>query len=536
MSHMWEKLRQKVCLASYQSNAGNFETNYLYHWSSDVLYRHLQTHPNTENNQEQSARTLEGQDSEIHPPPDEQNTSGSTDDAVASRCGTHKTTRTASAVFMSSRKRRSALSSSKRNHVGPQQSVVPQALLPAIDSSSAPANLVRTPSQRDPSDTEASERVHPASTHRCGIDGEIDPNEDVFDYEDNIHPVSEFLSQRAPGVDDMARSLDNGLTSGHHRVNPTGVLESPRQHIMSNRETGEAQDTESCAHESSVGLSQANASETLTSQLNIRLPWTLNLEESTQQAHFPVEGDFNAFSFSPGDIPPLGALDIGSHMLNCTDYYNPDFPFSALRADDETTNGPPMAFSVHQIGRIRRLWSGQGPKPGIRLTRKLWKRAIHHEADSIFSVPQASCPSSEQSAPSSSQMSRWAMDEECRSSLIQYCIELEDLIGHEESIDDETRSTPLSVSEKSFSVSEATFPTIDILDSSLSFFFQFFHPILHFMHKSTFDAKKTPSLLLLSMCLVGLCYLDQTRTRAFVVRYLKVCYSQVTSSYSRITC
>lgn len=488
----------------------------LTHQNSDVLYRHLQTHP-TSKDQEQPTRTLVRQHGE-------QIISRSTNGAVTSGRGIPRTTRTASPeqprVSASNRERRSTLSSNGRNRDDPQQLLMSKGLLPDSQQSSTTDSLVHTPSQRDPIDTDTGGRMQPASTSRWDTIVEDNLNEYAFDHEDAIPSVPVSFSYPTPRLDDTRTSVSNEFTSGHHRGNSTSILESPRQQVMSNREVRVAQDVGNCRDEGSTGHAQTSGPEAF------ELPWTLDLGKNTQQAHFRVEEDLNLFSFGLGEISPSGALDTSPHMLDCTNYDNPGLPFLTSRADDETTNSPPMAFSAPQMLRIRRLWSRQRPKPGIRLIRKLWKRVIHHEADGIFSAPQDSCPSSEQPAPNSScQMSRWGMDEQCRNSLIQYCKELDDLVRHEESIEEEMGSTPRSASEQSFSVSEATFPAMEILDSSLGFFFQFFHPILPFMHKSTFDAKNTPSLLLLSMCLVGLSYMDRTGTRAFVLRYLKVCYS-----------
>ena len=488
----------------------------LTHQNSDVLYRHLQTHP-TSKDQEQPTRTLVRQHGE-------QIISRSTNGAVTSGRGIPRTTRTASPeqprVSASNRERRSTLSSNGRNRDDPQQLLMSKALLPDSQQSSTTDSLVHTPSQRDPIDTDTGGRMQPASTSTWDTIVEDNLNEYAFDHEDAIPSVPVSFSYPTPRLDDTRTSVSNEFTSGHHRGNSTSILESPRQQVMSNREVRVAQDVGNCRDEGSTGHAQTSGPEAF------ELPWTLDLGKNTQQAHFRVEEDLNLFSFGLREISPSGPLDTSPHMLDCTNYDNPGLPFSTSRADDETTNSPPMAFSAPQMLRIRRLWSRQRPKPGIRLIRKLWKRVIHHEADGIFSAPQDSCPSSEQPAPNSScQMSRWGMDEQCRNSLIQYCKELDDLVRHEESIEEEMGSTPRSASEQSFSVSEATFPAMEIFDSSLGFFFQFFHPILPFMHKSTFDAKNTPSLLLLSMCLVGLSYMDRTGTRAFVLRYLKVCYS-----------
>ncbi|KAH7129139.1 fungal-specific transcription factor domain-containing protein [Dactylonectria macrodidyma] len=152
--------------------------------------------------------------------------------------------------------------------------------------------------------------------------------------------------------------------------------------------------------------------------------------------------------------------------------------------------------------------------------RQLWEKVIHHKSDNIFTAPQASAYEFTHAAPNRRQTSPRSMDEECRTRLAQHCKELDESFPYGKSIDDETQTTPRSSLTGSPDASDNTFPTLEILDSSLDFFFQFFHPILPFMHKSTFDPRNTPSPLLLAMCLVGLSYVDRLRTRAFVSRYL----------------
>ncbi|KAK5275372.1 hypothetical protein LTR40_013134, partial [Exophiala xenobiotica] len=65
-----------------------------------------------------------------------------------------------------------------------------------------------------------------------------------------------------------------------------------------------------------------------------------------------------------------------------------------------------------------------------------------------------------------------------------------------------------------------TFPSTETLDMSISLYFRRFHPVLPFVHQATFDAKSTPSSLLLPMCLIGLSILNPGGADEFIRLYL----------------
>lgn len=81
------------------------------------------------------------------------------------------------------------------------------------------------------------------------------------------------------------------------------------------------------------------------------------------------------------------------------------------------------------------------------------------------------------------------------------------------------RSPVGSRSETCTSQSEPTgikFPSREVLDVSVGLFFRRFNPLFPFMHEPTFRARETPTSLLFSLCLIGLCYLGDEGAKLFV--------------------
>ncbi|SPJ77042.1 uncharacterized protein FTOL_06268 [Fusarium torulosum] len=244
-------------------------------------------------------------------------------------------------------------------------------------------------------------------------------------------------------------------------------------------------------------------------------PSTFTREETNYQCSF---GDFDELDMFFFDMEQLPVLDDTQYNFNNMDHLGPDssgVPFSTPTLDAESHSGAPgsgglMTISVGQMKKVQRIWSRQRPKIPAQITNRLWSDVVKHNADNIFTTPQHNLNFG------SCQSLRCNVDQECRKRLIQYCKDLDSSFG-----------------VSSTATDGISMPTLDILDSSLDFYFQFFHPILPVIHKSTFDARSTPNPLLLAMCLVGLSYLHQTQTQAFLIRYLKrllpACLGDLTS-------
>ncbi|KAM0597920.1 hypothetical protein ACHAPN_002849 [Verticillium nonalfalfae] len=60
-------------------------------------------------------------------------------------------------------------------------------------------------------------------------------------------------------------------------------------------------------------------------------------------------------------------------------------------------------------------------------------------------------------------------------------------------------------------------PTADTFAVCIDLYFQRFHPLFPFIHEPTFSARRTPNIILLPICLIGLHLLDPDKTRSFVI-------------------
>ncbi|KAF4962856.1 hypothetical protein FSARC_9099 [Fusarium sarcochroum] len=267
-----------------------------------------------------------------------------------------------------------------------------------------------------------------------------------------------------------------------------------------------------CRNDASQGSTMGHPSFAISlalkSQLDFDLPPTFTREETHQQ------NPFDMFSFDVGQTPILDDTQFNPDVMDLLNFDTSDPRFSMPTVDTVSCNSIPrrgglMTISTGQMQKVQQIWSRQRPKVPLRITNRLWSGVIKHNADNIFTTPQDS-PNIE-SCPSLG----CNVDHECRTRLIRYCNYLD-----------------ISLASSSTATLDISMPSVDILDSSLDFYFQFFHPILPVIHKSTFDARNTPSPLLLAMCLVGLSYLDRTQTKAFLIRYLRLlpaCHSDLMS-------
>ncbi|KAF2187333.1 hypothetical protein K469DRAFT_749140 [Zopfia rhizophila CBS 207.26] len=301
-------------------------------------------------------------------------------------------------------------------------------------------------------------------------------------------PILEIVSESVPGPEKTTPNTSTYTVSDQLSGNQSAILQSLRQQIMQNQVVVASRNVEDRGQEIPIDHPQPEVSQAPAALPNNGLPPPFQPEENNQADQLRDEQNFNAYDYGLGNISPLDDLHLSPGIMNCLDFGAPDMPFSIPCFDNGKSGSPPMAFSVEQLRRIRRLWPRQRSQPGVRLIQKLWRQVVHPEADNIFSEPQASSHDSIHPATRSYQTSRWNMDDECRNGLAQYCKELDDVDCRDESNDTGLRLTPLrSVSEerleKSPPVSDGDFPTAEVLDSSLDFSFQFFQPNLPFIHK-----------------------------------------------------
>lgn len=244
------------------------------------------------------------------------------------------------------------------------------------------------------------------------------------------------------------------------------------------------------------------SSQAFKTQLDFDISTTVARDEDEQQCFFEGVNEFNIFDFDIEKIPTLSNTQFNLDVMDTLNRDISHLPFSIPTVGADTISSIPssgglMTISAVQMQKVQRIWSRQRPKVPAPIANRLWSAVIKHNAGNIFTTPHHSIDME------GCQSLGCNVDQECRSRLIRYCKDLDGSLGLSTTTDG------------------SSMPTVDILDSSLDFYFQFFHPILPFIHKSTFDARNTPSPLLLAMCLVGLSYLNRIETKAFLIRYLK---------------
>ncbi|PVH70627.1 hypothetical protein DL98DRAFT_394330, partial [Cadophora sp. DSE1049] len=176
-------------------------------------------------------------------------------------------------------------------------------------------------------------------------------------------------------------------------------------------------------------------------------------------------------------------------------------PFSTPRLNNDHCGNTQSLLSVERLQQVQPLWRGKRAAPGVLLIRSLWSKVIQHESDNLFSNPTTANTNQTEQALDGSRQLRWGVDEDCRKRLIDFCTELDNRIYREGFLAD-------------------GFPTKEALDASVDFFFQYFP--MPFIHKATFNSRKTPGSLLFSMCLIGLAALYPESSKPFVLHYQKV--------------
>lgn len=156
----------------------------------------------------------------------------------------------------------------------------------------------------------------------------------------------------------------------------------------------------------------------------------------------------------------------------------------------------------------------------------MWRCAVDHDADNLFSLTSIMMPSS--SAARKSSRSRWNMDDECRERLVSDCetnlLPAENYTGGVTAPGSPRISVPseqdIEIDGLSPQAPRLKFPSTEMLDMSIDFYFRRFHPVLPFIHQASFDAKATPSSILLPICLMGLSILSPVGVEDFIRPYL----------------
>ncbi|KAH7153769.1 hypothetical protein DER46DRAFT_687300 [Fusarium sp. MPI-SDFR-AT-0072] len=320
--------------------------------------------------------------------------------------------------------------------------------------------------------------------------------------------ISVSLDPAVPGAQDR-----NSTASPQHTSSaPSSAMPSPRTetHVEDmlrpqkrQRFSPQSQHIVDDSQRSSTAQSTCTISDMLLSQFDIDQVSTVTGIEFDQQDILGSFDNFSMFSFGTGQMPGFGDMQFNSDAIDGPDLNSSGFPYSIPTMDttscgQKSRSGGLMTISASQMQRVQRIWSRQRPKVLTPINRRLWDAVIKHNADSIFTTPQQSVDLEDYQSLGRN------MDQACRNRLIRYCNDLDGSYGSSATTADKTAML-----------------SVDLLDSSLDFYFQFFHPVLPFIHKSTFNARDSPSPLLLAMCLVGVSYLDRAHTKGFLTRYLR---------------
>ncbi|KAM0269403.1 hypothetical protein ACHAQH_009776 [Verticillium albo-atrum] len=211
----------------------------------------------------------------------------------------------------------------------------------------------------------------------------------------------------------------------------------------------------------------------------------------------------------PNSTNPWDAflISLGSPLLR-------DFQGTSARKHSFGSDIPDERFA-----KVARLWPKRREPPWYMI-QTLWQDAANHDATNLFSesAPDErddNSPSMRTNGP------QRGLDDERRLSLIKE-LSLPRFGGTE--VDHSLQN-------------KAGLPTADTFAVCIDLYFQRFHPLFPFIHEPTFSARRTPNIILLPICLIGLHLLDPDKTRPFVItqvlRGIERCTTALTKSWKR---
>ncbi|KAJ6033322.1 hypothetical protein N7444_011093 [Penicillium canescens] len=193
-------------------------------------------------------------------------------------------------------------------------------------------------------------------------------------------------------------------------------------------------------------------------------------------------------------------------------------------------NGSPREpLGLDSLKRIEQMWSGKGISQPALLVWTLWDDVTEHKAANILSDPaeHVNLPSNHPSEHRSEYGMNSKITEQCRERLLVFHSQTQTPPGIAPASNvlspSKTQQSELSSSPATGpclpDLSDVEFPSLEVLDLSLKFYFRHVHLSLPFIHRPTFNASETPCLLLLPMILIGFSILDPYGSKAFVSRY-----------------
>lgn len=249
---------------------------------------------------------------------------------------------------------------------------------------------------------------------------------------------------------------------------------------------------------------------------NVILGLTGQSDEGSEALDLAVYRDSFQHQTNHLDLDGFTLVPSGSANLDLT--WNDDFPseFATLCSPDDLSPRlleidrerlPCLEFLVsdESHSKIQRIWPGiSGPCRFSKST--IWNQILLHKIMLLDDeVSHATSPS----AILPEEHSRWGMNDEVRDRLCDY-FSISPL--HERTMphtpDPEPGSTNL--------------PTAHTLGICIDLFFSRFEPAMSLIRKQSFDARLSPPIILLSMLLIGMTFLNTDASRSTVLSLLPV--------------
>ncbi|TXC02109.1 hypothetical protein FocTR4_00015739, partial [Fusarium oxysporum f. sp. cubense] len=298
--------------------------------------------------------------------------------------------------------------------------------------------------------------------------------------------ISESLDPAVPGAQDR-----NSTTSPQHAPSaPSSAMPSPPTETYvqdmlrpkkRQRFSPQSQHIVDNSQGSSMARSTCTISDMFLSQFDIDQVSTFTGIEFDQQGILGSFDNFSMFSFGTGQTPGFGDMQFSNDAIDGPDLDSSGFPYLIPTIDttscsQKSRSGGLMTISASQMQKVQRIWSRQRPKVLTPINSRLWDAVIKHNADNIFTTPQQSVNLEDYQSLGRN------LDQACRNRLIRYCNDLDGSCGSSATTD---KTAMLSV---------------DLLDSSLDFYFQFFHPkllpaCLHDLTSQTLLKSAPPDIL-----------------------------------------
>lgn len=242
-------------------------------------------------------------------------------------------------------------------------------------------------------------------------------------------------------------------------------------------------------------------------------PSTETVQQAYSEGMTTANNDIDASMFEAAadamDASFLDGLDFDltdadDPLWNAPDFaaFNVAFPTSWIPISSQPPQSTYGANLQHipqddipdeRFDRVREYWPSV--KTDAVNSRRIWDQVVAHPEDNIFSQPGSSTVNP--SLGASSTDSKWNFGEACRLRLM------------------ETLGVPSGSQNPKF-------PSASTLDFSLDLFFVQFHKFVPCIHVATFDASKTPSNLLLALCMVGNAMMKSPAGNQFVERHMAV--------------